>query len=45
MKRISVFLAPCRNTSPSWACPSMRGLTFAELLRRAIEQFLKAEKE
>ena len=44
MQRISVFL-----TVPQYralrALASQRGYKLAELIRRAIEQFLKAEKE
>ena len=43
MQRISVFLSvPQYRGLKSMA--QARGLTLAELIRRAIEQFLKAEK-
>jgi hypothetical protein len=44
MKRISVFIAVPQYTALH-ALAHHRGLTLAELIRRAIEQFLKAEKE
>ena len=44
MKRISVYLALPQYRALV-GMSKTRGLTFAELLRRAIEQFLKAEKE
>jgi len=44
MKRISTYIAQPQYQA-LLAMARERGLTFAELLRRAIEQFLKAEKE
>jgi hypothetical protein len=43
MQRISVFIAVPQYRALQ-AMSQARGYTLAELIRRAIEQFLKAEK-
>lgn len=44
MQRISVFLSVPQYRALQ-AIAHERGLTFAELVRRAIDQFLKTEKD